>query len=128
MTTKTDPMIQQPKPGEVWQVDLGSVAKVRPFLVLSTVGHSRSVIAGVPCTATMRGGPYEIRLPQVRSISWERPTVANVEGLSAIPLSQCIRLRGNYDRKAIEPVYRAILNWLGYKIAPDVEDAEGQEG
>jgi len=101
-----------PKPGEVWQVDLGPVAKLRPVLVLSHPGATRPLSAVVPCTATLRGGPGEVPLPAVRSNAWDKPTVANIEGLTTIEHRQFVRRRGYYEAQVLAPVRAALRAWL----------------
>jgi len=54
-----------PARGEVWLLDLGMAAKVRPALIMS-VGFEdadRSLITVVPHTTTLRGSQYEIAVP-----------------------------------------------------------------
>lgn len=78
-------------------------------------------------TAGVQGGRHQIPLPQVRSVSWEKPTVARLEGLSANPSDRFVRARGSFDRKAIAPVFEAILDCLGHEKAP-ASDGEGSGG
>ena len=58
----------QPKPGEVWWIDLGLKAKLRPLMVVSREDpHSeRALSVCVPCTTTIKGGRYEVALPRVK--------------------------------------------------------------
>ena len=53
--------MKSPPRGEVWLVDLGLAAKVRPCLVFSvpTGDTDRSVIALVPHTISIRGTRFE---------------------------------------------------------------------
>ena len=48
--------------GEVWLVDLGMVAKVRPCLVISIPAHvqDRALVPVVTHTASARGSRFEI--------------------------------------------------------------------
>jgi mRNA interferase MazF len=54
-----------PRRGEVWLVDLGMVAKVRPCLVLSVrIGPQDRVLATpVGHTTSTRGSPFELAVP-----------------------------------------------------------------
>jgi mRNA interferase MazF len=48
--------------GEVWLVDLGLVAKVRPCLVISipTLDQDRALVTLVPHTTSVRGSRFEV--------------------------------------------------------------------
>ena len=48
--------------GEVWQVDLGMVAKARPAVIVSIPFHDdeRALYAIVPHTTALRGGRFEV--------------------------------------------------------------------
>jgi len=62
----------RPKPGEVYWVDLGMQAKFRPLLVVSRedLDAERALAVCMPCTTEIRGGRYEVVLPQVRLVAW----------------------------------------------------------
>ena len=53
-----------PNRGEVWLVDLGYVAKVRPCLVLSipAVNEDRALATLVPHTTAVRGSRFEVAI------------------------------------------------------------------
>jgi mRNA interferase MazF len=52
------------KRGEVWLVDLGMVAKVRPALVMSVPANDndRALVTIVPHATSVRGSSYEVAL------------------------------------------------------------------
>ncbi len=54
-----------PRRGEVWLVDLGLAAKVRPALVISTAfaGHERALYAVMPHTTAVWGTRFEASIP-----------------------------------------------------------------
>lgn len=56
----------EPAPGEVWMVDLGMVAKVRPCLVLSDYPSPDELALSVivPHTTALRGNRWESVLPK----------------------------------------------------------------
>jgi len=56
--------LANPHRGEVWLVDLGYVAKVRPGLVLSVPfsDSERSLVTLVPHTTAMRESRFEVAL------------------------------------------------------------------
>ncbi|MEI7821602.1 MAG: type II toxin-antitoxin system PemK/MazF family toxin [Verrucomicrobiota bacterium] len=51
-----------PERGEVWQVDFGTVAKVRPALVISVpyADADRALIGVIPHTTSTRGSQFEV--------------------------------------------------------------------
>ncbi len=55
----------RPAPGEIWRVDLGLTAKVRPCLVLSDypADDELALIIVVPHTTAVRGNRWEARTP-----------------------------------------------------------------
>ncbi len=54
------------KPGDVWQVDLGMAAKVRPCLVLTRQfkGDELDVFTIVAHTTSLRGNHWEVPIPK----------------------------------------------------------------
>ena len=57
-----------PERGEVWQVDFGTVAKVRPALVISVpyADADRALIGVVPHTTSNRGSQFEVAVGKRR--------------------------------------------------------------
>lgn len=51
-----------PKRGEIWSIDFGMAAKVRPALVLSLPfgENDRTLIGVVPHTTSLRGSQFEV--------------------------------------------------------------------
>lgn len=57
--------MRYPARGEVWLIDLGLTAKVRPCLVISApIGEEdRALLTVVPHTTSTRGTAYEASVP-----------------------------------------------------------------
>ena len=72
-----------PKRGEVWQVDFGITAKVRPALVISVpyADEDRALIGVIPHTTATRGSQFEVVLP-VRFLD---EGAFLLQGLQALP-------------------------------------------
>lgn len=53
-------------PGEIWRVDLGLAAKVRPALVLSDYpgDDELALLVIIPHTMAVRGNRWELKLPK----------------------------------------------------------------
>lgn len=70
-----------PRPGEIYLVDSGMVAKVRPAVVVSRADpdspRARSIL--VPLTTETRGSNYEVSLGKPRFLN--KDSWANVQGI-----------------------------------------------
>lgn len=102
-----------PKPGEVYWVDLGMKAKVRPLLVVSREDPKaeRLLAVCVPCTTEIRGGDYEVALPRVRWMPGAEDGVANVLGITSIEHHRLERRAGRYE-PAIVAAVRKRIGWM----------------
>src|SRR5207302_723517 len=63
--TRRKQKMKDARRGDVWMVDLGMIAKIRPALIMSTPiqDDERALLAAVPHTTSVRGGRFEINLP-----------------------------------------------------------------
>lgn len=71
-------------PGEVWRVDFGMAAKVRPALVLSEypADDELALLVVIPHTSAVRGNRWEITLPK----PFLKPGVFHLQQIQPIPL------------------------------------------
>jgi mRNA interferase MazF len=99
--------------GEVWQVDLGLAAKVRPAMVLSvpSLDQERALYAIVPHTTAPRGTRFEVSL----TVPGLEPGVFDVQGLRSIPPSVLVRRRVVLTPDQLAPIESAVKLWLGLK-------------
>src|ERR1051325_8168985 len=113
-----------PKPGEVYWVDLGLAAKHRPVMVVSREDSEaeRALASCVPLTTEIRGGDYEVPIPRVRWMPGAEPGVANVQGLTAIERHRLERRAGRFESPVIRKVREAIAWMLELELSPR-EDA-----
>ena len=95
---------------EVWQVDLGMVAKARPAVIVSIPFHDdeRALYAIVPHTTALRGGRFEVPV----DLRWLQPGAFDVQGLRNIPPSVLLRRLGALEPVQMEAVLQAIKTWL----------------
>jgi mRNA-degrading endonuclease toxin of MazEF toxin-antitoxin module len=102
-----------PRPGEVYWVDLGLKGKVRPVMVVSREDpeSERALSVCVPLTTQIRGGRYEVLLPRVRWMPGADEGVANVLGILSIEHHFLQRKAGRFDSPIIKNVRNA-LSWL----------------
>ena len=97
--------------GEVWLVDLGYAAKIRPCLVLSSpiLDQDRAVVAYVAHTTTLRGTQYEVELP----VKFLKPGAFDAQNLVVTSLAKSIRKLGDLSPDHLAKVEVAVRRWLG---------------
>src|SRR2546425_1512515 len=103
----------QPKPGEVWWIDLGMRSKLRPMMVVSREDPNpeRALSVCVPCTTVIKGGNYEVPLPRVKWMPGSVEGVANVLGIEAVEHHRFDRRAGRYEPTVIAAVRKG-LAWM----------------
>ena len=99
--------------GEVWQVDLGLAAKVRPALILNIpfLDHERAVYAVVPHTTAIRNTRFEVRL----AVTGIESGAFDVQGLRHVPGTVLLRRLAVLSEIQITEVETAAKLWLGFK-------------
>jgi mRNA interferase MazF len=103
--------LRAPPRGEVWLVDLGLAAKIRPCLVLSVpFGEvDRSIVTLAPHTTSVRGSRFEAGF----SVRFLKSGAFDAQGLVTIPVSYLVRKLGVLSAGQIQEVERAVCLWLG---------------
>ena len=103
----------QPKPGEVWWINLGLQAKFRPLMVVSREDSSaeRALSVCLPCTTTIKGGNYEVALPRVKWMPGSDDGVANVLGIESVEHHRFERRAGRYEPAVLNAVRNRIA-WM----------------
>ena len=106
--------MKAPQRGEVWLVDLGLAAKVRPALVISIPADTvdRALVTLVPHTTSARGSRFEAAVP----VSFLRPGVFDAQSLVTIPHAKLIRSLGKLSAAQLAVVERATAIWLGRSL------------
>jgi mRNA interferase MazF len=97
--------------GEVWLVDLGLAAKVRPCLVLSipVAEQDRALITVVAHTTSPRGSRFEVAM----TTRFLRPGVFDAQNLVTIPRAKLLRKLGSLSATQLAAVEVAVRAWLG---------------
>ena len=102
-----------PNRGEVWLVDLGYAAKVRPCLVLSipAADEDRALATLVPHTTSARGSRFEVatRIPFLRVGAFD------AQNLVTIPHAKLIRKLGTLSSNQLLSVEKTVRFWLGFQ-------------
>lgn len=102
--------MKYPERGEVWLIDLGLAAKIRPCLVLSArIGNDdRALITLVPHTTSTRGTEFEAAVP----VQFLKPGAFDAQGLVTVPPVRAVRRLGTLTPSQLAPVETAVCNWL----------------
>lgn len=97
--------------GEVWLVDLGLAAKVRPALVLSVPAEEidRALVTLVPHTTSPRGSRFEVPI----TAKFLRRGVFDAQNLVTIPHAKLLRRIGRLSDQQFRLVEDAVRSWLG---------------
>jgi len=103
--------VRYPERGEVWLVDLGLTAKIRPCVVLSVqiAEHDRALIALVPHTTSTRQTPYEAVVPA----RFLKEGAFDAQGLVTVPPVRAVRLLGALTTPQMTSIESAVCKWLG---------------
>jgi len=103
--------VAQPNRGEVWLVDLGLAAKVRPCLVLSVPyeEEDRSLVTAIAHTTSPRLSRFEVSL----KTRFLRPGAFDAQNTVTIPRAKLLRKLGSLTSLQMATVETAIRLWLG---------------
>jgi mRNA interferase MazF len=104
-------MKPEPKRKEIWLVDLGLAAKVRPVLVLSIPIHSedRALITVIAHTTAQRNSRFEVS----SSLPFLRNGVFDVQNILSIPSAKFIRKLGEISVEDLQIIEARVAVWLG---------------
>ena len=103
--------------GEVWIVDLGMVAKIRPCLVLSIPSddeNDRVLTTLVPHTTSTRQSRFEVvfRTPLLKEGAFDN------QNIITIPTVKLVRKLGKLTADQLSEVEESIKHWLGFGHIP----------
>ena len=103
--------MRSPARGEVWLVDLGLAAKVRPALVVSVPVDEtdRALATLVPHTTAVRGSRFEV----VTKVLFLLPGAFDVQGLVTIPHARLVKPLGKLQPSQMVEIESRLLLWLG---------------
>ncbi len=101
-----------PNRGEVWMVDFGIAAKVRPAVVLSQpyADEDRALFAVIPHTTALRGSKLEVALP---ASFLNKEGAFMLQGFSTVPPRHFIRRLGSLNAAQMSELAAAVRQWLG---------------
>jgi mRNA interferase MazF len=101
------------KPGDVWLVDLGMAAKVRPCLVLSDypANDELALIVIVPHTTAVRGNRWELNIPK----SFLKSGVFHLQQIQAVPIVRLQRKLGELADTELQQLRSSLCQLLNLK-------------
>jgi mRNA interferase MazF len=102
-----------PERGEVWLVDLGYVAKVRPCLVISVPidDEDRALVTLVAHTTRPRESRFEVNI----QAKFLRPGVFDAQNITTVPDVKLIKRLGVLTEDQLSQVEDVVLAWLGFE-------------
>ncbi|MEB3278856.1 MAG: type II toxin-antitoxin system PemK/MazF family toxin [Lyngbya sp.] len=105
--------MSSPERGEVWLVDLGYVAKVRPCLVVSipALDQDRALATLVPHTTSPRGSRFEVDV----KARFLKSGVFDVQNIVTIPHAKLLRKLGELNSEQLGKIEDVLLLWLGFQ-------------
>ena len=97
------------KPGEIWLVDLGMTAKVRPWVLLSDypADDELALILIVPHTTSVQGNRWELAIP----LPFLRKGVFHLQQIQPVSLARLERKLGEMSLAQLAELRTAIA-WL----------------
>ena len=101
-----------PRRGEVWLVDLGMVAKIRPCLVVSIPANDendRVLTTLIPHTTSTRGSRFEIAIAS----RFLKTGAFDVQNVITIPTIKMIRMLGKRTPDEMLEIEAGLKAWLG---------------
>ena len=105
--------MRAPRRGEVWLVDLGLAAKIRPCLVLGVpaADEDRALVTVVPHTTSLRGTQYEASV----AVHFLRSGAFDGQGLVTLPTVRLMQPLGSLSPEQLKAVVDGVCLWLGIK-------------
>jgi mRNA interferase MazF len=103
--------------GDIWHVDLGGKAGVRPVLVITrqAVIEYLDKVVVVEITTKGKGYPTEVFIDQAGNLPL--PSFVQTDNLHTIPKNKLTRLSGALDSKTMSKISRKITLALGLEGA-----------
>jgi len=100
----------KPSPCEIWQVDLGMTAKVRPCLILSDypADNELALIVLVPHTTAVRGNRWEHSCPK----PFLRPGAFHLQQIQPVSLPRLERKLGELTKEEFEILANKLMTLL----------------
>jgi mRNA interferase MazF len=102
----------EPQAGEVWTVDFGMAAEIRPVLILAypQPRDARALVVVVPLTSQLRGSRGEVDIGKPRWLP--KHSAVKVQGFASIDHHALIRKLGRLGESQLAAIKAAIRDLL----------------
>lgn len=102
--------MSKPKPGEVWLVDLGMTAKIRPCLVMSEypADDELALVVLIPHTTAVRTNRWELAIPKV----FLKAGVFHLQQIQSVPLVRLQRKLGELTADEFTEIRTTLVRLL----------------
>ena len=99
------------KAGDVWMIDLGMVAKVRPCLLLTDypADDELALVTVLPHTTALRGNRWELSIPK----SFLKSGAFHLQQVQSVSLSRLERRLGVLTTEEWTTVQNRLADYLG---------------
>ena len=103
--------MKAPQRGEVWLVDLGMTAKVRPAVVISIPANDadRALVTLVPHTTSVRGSRFEAAV----QVGFLKVGAFDAQSIVTIPHPRLFHVLGKLNATQLGAVEAVLRTWLG---------------
>src|SRR5262249_22722886 len=103
--------MNNPNRNEVWLVDLGLAAKIRPCLIINIpiLDQDRALSSIIPHTTSIRNSRFEVNI----KLRFLKPGAFDVQNIITIPNSKLIRKLGALTIDQMDEINTMIKFWLG---------------
>ncbi len=97
--------------GDIWEVDFGLAAKLRPAVILSVpyVEGTHALVTCAQCTLSGEGRRWEVPL-----VIKGKEAHCNLQGIATVAPVKLIRFPRSLTEKELFSVEDALLDWLGF--------------
>ncbi len=100
-------------PGEIWRMDFGLAAKVRPAVVLSDypADNELALLVVVPHTTAIRGNRWEFSVPK----PFLKPGTFHLQQIQPVPVARFEARLGALTAEELQRMNDALINLLNLK-------------
>ena len=104
----------KPNPGEIWRVDLGLTAKVRPCLIMShyPADDELALVLVIPHTTAIRGNRWEFSCRK----SFLKPSVFHLQQIQPVSLSRLESKLGSLTSDEFQSLGTQLARLLNLEI------------
>ena len=99
------------KAGEVWMIDLGTVAKMHPCLLLTDYppDDELALVTVLPHTTALRGQRWELALPK----AFLKPGAFHLQQVQSVSIARLERRLGTLTAEEWTTVQNRLADYLG---------------